>query len=66
MLHKDLTELDKSTEETNEMVLAWEKGDVEKIGKIENDELAAEISRRVQANCGGPEHEAGPRRWMGC
>ena len=40
MLHKDLAELDKSAEETNEMVAAWEKGDVEKIGKIDNDELA--------------------------
>ena len=40
MLHKDLAELDKSTEQTNEMVAAWEKGDVEKIGKIDNDELA--------------------------
>jgi uncharacterized protein YbaP (TraB family) len=40
MLHKDLAELDKSTEQTNELVAAWEKGDVEKIGKIDNDELA--------------------------
>jgi hypothetical protein len=40
MLHKDLVELDQSTAETNEMVAAWERGDVEKIGKIDNDELA--------------------------
>jgi len=41
MLHKDLTELDKSTADTNLLVDAWEHGDVEKIGKIDNDELAA-------------------------
>jgi uncharacterized protein YbaP (TraB family) len=40
MLHKDLVELDKSTAEMNEIVLAWEHGDVEKIGKMDNDELA--------------------------
>jgi len=40
MLHKDLTELEKSTAETNELVAAWEKGDVEKIGAIDNQELA--------------------------
>jgi uncharacterized protein len=41
MLHKDLTELDKSAADTNALVDAWEHGDVEKIGKIDNDELAA-------------------------
>ena len=40
MLHKDLAELDKSAAEMNDLVAAWEKGDVEKIGKIDNDELA--------------------------
>jgi hypothetical protein len=40
MLHKDLAELDESTAETNEIVAAWERGDVETIGKIDNDELA--------------------------
>jgi uncharacterized protein YbaP (TraB family) len=40
MLHKDLVELDKETAQTNDLVVAWEKGDVEKIGKIDNDELA--------------------------
>lgn len=40
MLHKDLVELDQSTADTNEMVAAWERGDVEKIAKINNDELA--------------------------
>jgi uncharacterized protein YbaP (TraB family) len=40
MLHKDLAELDKQTAQTNELVDAWEHGDVEKIGKIDNDELA--------------------------
>ena len=41
MLHKDLTELDQSTAEMNDIVVAWEHGDVEKIGKMDNDELAA-------------------------
>ena len=40
MLHKDLTELDKSTAQMNELVAAWQKGDVEKIGAIDNTELA--------------------------
>jgi uncharacterized protein YbaP (TraB family) len=40
MLHKDLVELDKSAAEMNDLVVAWEKGDVEKIGKIDNEELA--------------------------
>jgi len=40
MLHKDLVELDKSTEQTNQLVASWQQGDVEKIGKIDNDELA--------------------------
>jgi uncharacterized protein len=40
MLHKDLVELDKQAAQTNDLVAAWEKGDVEKIGKIDNDELA--------------------------
>ena len=40
MLHKDLTELDQSTAEMNDIVVAWEHGDVETIGKIDNDELA--------------------------
>lgn len=40
MLHKDLSELDKDTKETNETVSAWEHGDVETIGKIDNSELA--------------------------
>jgi uncharacterized protein YbaP (TraB family) len=39
-LHRQLTELDKSTAEMNDIVVAWEHGDVEKIGKIDNDELA--------------------------
>jgi uncharacterized protein len=41
MLHKELAELDKSTAEMNDMVAAWEQGDIDKIGKMENDELAA-------------------------
>jgi hypothetical protein len=40
MLHKDLAELDKSTAQMNELVAAWQKGDVEKIGSIDNEELA--------------------------
>jgi len=40
MLHKELTELDKAPEEMSEMVTAWVHGDVDKIGKMENDELA--------------------------
>lgn len=39
-LHRQLTELDKSTAQMNDIVLAWEHGDVEKIGTIDNDELA--------------------------
>jgi uncharacterized protein YbaP (TraB family) len=41
LLHKELTELDKAVAELNDLVTAWEHGDVEKIGKMENDELAA-------------------------
>jgi uncharacterized protein len=41
MLHKELSELDKAAAEMNDMVTAWEHGDVEKIGKMENDELAS-------------------------
>lgn len=40
MLHKDLAELDKSTAQMNELVAAWQKGDVDKIGSIDNEELA--------------------------
>ena len=40
MLHKDLVELDKATADTNEMVAAWERGDGEKIAKINNEDLA--------------------------
>ena len=40
MLHKDLTELEKSTAQMNELVAAWQKGDVERIGAIDNEELA--------------------------
>ncbi len=51
MLHKDLTELEKSAADTNALVAAWERGDVERIGKIDNDELAtkypAEYKRMV-------------------
>jgi uncharacterized protein YbaP (TraB family) len=41
LLHKQLTELDKAAAEMNDLVTAWEHGDVDKIGKMENDELAA-------------------------
>ena len=51
MLHKDLTELDKSAGQMDEIVAAWEKGDVETIGRLENAELAekypAEYKRLV-------------------
>lgn len=51
MLHKELAELDKSAAEMNDLVEAWEHGDVEKIGNIDNDELAtkypAEYKRLV-------------------
>jgi uncharacterized protein YbaP (TraB family) len=51
MLHKELTEMDKAAGEMNDLVTAWEHGDVEKIGKIDNDELAtkypAEYKRLV-------------------
>ena len=40
MLHKDLAELDKSTAQMKDLVAAWQKGDVEKIGSIDNQELA--------------------------
>lgn len=39
MLHRDLTETDKAAAEMNEMVAAWEKGDVDTIAKLENSEL---------------------------
>lgn len=41
LLHRELAELDKDAGEMNLMVTAWERGDVEAIGKMENDELAA-------------------------
>jgi uncharacterized protein YbaP (TraB family) len=41
MLHKELAELDKAPAEINDLVTAWERGDVDAIGKMENDELAA-------------------------
>jgi uncharacterized protein YbaP (TraB family) len=41
LLHKQLAELDKAPAEMNDMVTAWVRGDVDKIGKMENDELAA-------------------------
>jgi hypothetical protein len=51
MLHEQLTELDKSAAEMNELVAAWERGDVEKIASIDNRELAvkhpAEYKRMV-------------------
>jgi hypothetical protein len=51
MLHKALAEMDKSSAEMNDLVQAWEHGDVEKIAKMENDELAtkypAEYKRLV-------------------
>jgi len=48
MLHKDLVEMDKSAADTNALVEAWEKGDVEKIGKIDNDELATKYPAEYQ------------------
>jgi hypothetical protein len=39
MLHRELTEVDKDTAEMNELVEAWERGDVAKIGELENGEL---------------------------
>jgi uncharacterized protein YbaP (TraB family) len=51
MLHEQLTELDKSAADMNELVAAWERGDVEKIAGIDNRELAvkhpAEYKRMV-------------------
>jgi uncharacterized protein YbaP (TraB family) len=51
MLHEQLTELDKSAADINELVAAWERGDVEKIASIDNRELAekhpAEYKRMV-------------------
>ncbi len=48
MLHRQLIELDKATVEMNDMVTAWERGDVEKIGKMENDELAVKYPAEYQ------------------
>jgi len=39
MLHQSLVDLPKSTGETNEMVGDWTRGDVDGIGKLENDEM---------------------------
>ncbi|HWB32756.1 MAG TPA: TraB/GumN family protein [Acidobacteriaceae bacterium] len=41
LLHQELTEMDKDTAEMNELVSAWEKGDVDKIAALENGELKA-------------------------
>ena len=38
-LHEELAEMDKDTAVMNEMVTAWEKGDVAKIAELENGEL---------------------------
>jgi uncharacterized protein YbaP (TraB family) len=48
MLHKDLVEMDKSTAEMNDVVVAWEHGDVETIGKMDNDELATKYPEEYQ------------------
>jgi len=51
LLHEQLTEMDKSAAEMNDIVSAWERGDVEKIARIDNEELAvkhpAEYKRMV-------------------
>jgi uncharacterized protein YbaP (TraB family) len=39
MLHQSLVDLPKSTAETDTMVGDWTKGDVDGIGKLENDEM---------------------------
>jgi uncharacterized protein YbaP (TraB family) len=39
MLHEALGDLPKSVSQTNEMVADWTKGDVDAIGKLENDEM---------------------------
>jgi uncharacterized protein len=39
MLHKELTEMTKNTAEMADMVSAWEKGEVAKIGALENGEM---------------------------
>lgn len=41
LLHETLEELPTSVTKTNEMVADWEKGDVDKIGAMENGELKA-------------------------
>lgn len=41
MLHQELAELPEGVKKTNEMVAAWEHGDVEKIAAMENDEERA-------------------------
>lgn len=40
-LHEELAEMDKSAAEMGDMVAAWEKGDVAKIGEMEDGELKA-------------------------
>ena len=51
MLHEQLTELDKAAKDMNDLVTAWEHGDVEQIAGIDNRELAvkhpAEYKRMV-------------------
>jgi uncharacterized protein len=39
MLHKELTEIEKNTAEMADMVAAWERGEVTKIGALENGEM---------------------------
>jgi uncharacterized protein YbaP (TraB family) len=41
LLHETLEELPSSVEKTNEMVVDWEQGKVEKIAAMENDDLKA-------------------------
>ena len=40
MLHRALTEMDKAAAEMNDLIGAWERGNIDKIGKMDNDELA--------------------------
>jgi uncharacterized protein YbaP (TraB family) len=48
MLHLELSELPDGVKKTNEMVAAWEKGDVEKIARMENDDEKEKIPQLYQ------------------
>jgi uncharacterized protein YbaP (TraB family) len=48
MLHKELTEIEKNTAEMADMVAAWERGEVTKIGAIENGEMKTKYAEEYK------------------